>query len=322
MQATVTRIAATLLALSMFWAPPAMARHEGEHVSRSVEYAGRTRHYVVYEPPGIKGQKIPLVIVLHGGLTNAKYVEFESRMSEKADEDGFLVVYPEGTGGIGRQLLTWNAGTCCGPASWKDRDDIGFLRDLVNHIRKQYNIDGDRIFVAGSSNGGMLAYRVAAEMGDVVAAVASVNGCVQVEDLKLRRPVSILSFNGSRDKVIKLNGGTGSMLGYKIICPDAHETSKQFAEELGCSTTPQTETVGKATKETYTGGTNGAEVCLYTVPISHFWPGGGKPFPLSTPKGELSATDVMCDFFRAHPKRGGAIMPSTTIGQGNGHRVN
>jgi polyhydroxybutyrate depolymerase len=301
-----------LLALTLCAAPPAEARR-GYKTTRTVEFEGKTRHYVVYEPTSCKGAKVPLVVVLHGGLTNAHYVQFESGMSRKAREKKFIVLYPEGTGGIGRQLLTWNAGGCCGPAQWKDRDDVGFVREIIAKVRRDYDIDGDRIYVAGSSNGGMMAYRIAAELGDVVAAVASVNGCVQVEGLKLSKPISILSFNGSRDHVIRLHGGIGSMLGYKINCPDAEKTMKQFAEELGCSAPAQTEKVGRAVKETYTGGKSGTEVCLYTVPISHFWPGGGKPFPIFTKKGELSATDVMCDFFWAHPKHDSSISAAPQV---------
>jgi polyhydroxybutyrate depolymerase len=302
----VLRIAFILLALTLFVTLPADARR-GIKRTHSIEFDGKSRHYVVYQPVACQGKKVPLVVVLHGGLTNAHYVAFESHMSRKAREKKFIVVYPEGSGGIGRQLLTWNAGGCCGPAADKKRDDVGFVREIIAKLRKDYDIDGERIYVAGSSNGGMLAYRIAADLPDVVAAVASVNGCVQVEGLKLHGPVSILSFNGSRDHVIRLHGGIGSMLGYKINCPDAHETMKEFAQELGCNEAPQTQKVGKAVKETYTGGKLGTEVCLYTVPISHFWPGGGKPFPMITRKGELSATDVMCDFFWTHPKRDASI---------------
>ena len=311
------------MTLALLMAPAAEAARHGHKVKRAFDFEDKARHYVVYEPAEIPaGKKLPLVLVLHGALTNAKYASFESHMSRKADRQKFIVVYPEGTGGIGRNLLTWNAGTCCGPAQWQARNDVGFVRQLITNLKTCYSIDPDRIYVAGSSNGAMLAFNIAAEMGDVVAAVASVNGCVQDAKLKLRQPISILAFNGSRDKVIRFHGGTGSMLGYKVTCPDAQKTMKELAHELGCNESPKEDTVGKAKRETYTGGAGGTEVVLYTVPISHFWPGGGKPFPIITWPGELNATDVMCDFFWAHPKHDGAIMPSTTMDEGNGNRVN
>jgi hypothetical protein len=91
---------------------------------------------------------------------------------------------------------------------------------------------------------------------------------------------------------------------------------------LGCVRIPKTEKIGESIKETFVGGLKGTEVCLVTVPSSHFWPGGNKPFPLGSTKGEISATDVMCDFFWAHPKRREAIMPSTTMDEGHGQRIN
>jgi polyhydroxybutyrate depolymerase len=244
------------------------------------------------------------VLLLHGGLTSSKYVAFESRMSEKADEARFIVAYPEGTGGLGRQLLTWNAGDCCGPAQWKARDDVGFIRQLITKLQAEQDIDPERIYVAGVSNGGMMAFRIAGELPDLVAAVATVNGCLQDDEVKLKKPISILALNGSKDKVIRMHGGTGSMFGYKITCPDSRQTIKRFAQEVGCGEVPKKEVLGKGVRETYTGGPHGTEVCLYSLPISHFWSGGRRPFPtFNMLKHEVSATDVIWDFFKAHPKR-------------------
>lgn len=282
---------------------PVGAHDLGSNFPYKFEFAGKDRRYSVHVPDSVKGKRVPLVVVLHGGLTNAWFVGYESKLTAKADKDGFIVAYPQGTGGLGRSLLTWNAGGCCGPAKSNGSDDVGFIRDVISRIQKDHEIDADRIYVAGSSNGGMMAYRIAAELGDVVAAVASVNGCMMTNDFRPKEPVSVVAFNGTKDNVIKLNGGTGSMLGYKIKCPPAEETMADFAAKLGCSPQAKTEIIGDVTKEIYSGAPGNVEVCLYIAPTAHFWPGGRRPYPrLSSDENELSATDVMCEFFWAHPK--------------------
>lgn len=279
----------------------AMERARNHH--SSLNFAGRDRDYIVHVPSACVGKKVPLVVLLHGGLTNAWFVAFESKMSEKADTDGFIVAYPQGSGGIGNLLLTWNAGGCCGPAKMKHRDDIGFVRELILQVQKDFEIDPDRIYVAGSSNGGMLAYQVGAELSDIVAGIGCVNGCLVADELNPKGPLSVVAFNGTKDKVIRLKGGVGSMLGYKIKCQAAHETIEQLAKKIGCNPESKKESVGAGTKETFSGGPGGTEVCLYSVPIAHFWPGGRRPYPnLNTHNEEINATDLMCEFFWAHPK--------------------
>jgi polyhydroxybutyrate depolymerase len=280
-----------------------------------MEFDGHTRHYRVHVPNSCLGRQVPLVVMLHGGLTNGNFVAYESKMTQKSNRDGFIVVYPEGGYGLGKNLLTWNAGGCCGPAQKNQSDDVGFIREMILQLQKDHQIDPRRIYVAGSSNGGMMAYRVGAELGDMIAAVGSVNGCLLTDgELTLRSPISVVAFNGTKDKVIVLKGGTGSMLGYKITCPPARDTMEKFATKLGCKPEPQKEVIGPVVKESYSGGADGAEVTLYSLPMAHFWPGGRRPYPSSTAK-ELNATDVMCEFFWAHPKKSATESTATTKNQ-------
>ena len=94
--------------------------------SKTLEFGGRTRTYLVHSPKGYDGKKIlPLVLVLHGAVQGATNVERMSGMSAKADKEKFLVAYPNGTSRSGL-APTWNAGACCGYAQTNKVDDVGF----------------------------------------------------------------------------------------------------------------------------------------------------------------------------------------------------
>lgn len=303
MNANIRRLLTIMALAACLLAQQADARRVSHQYNDNLLVGEHKRHYVIRVPDACLSKNSPLVILLHGGLTNARFVAYESKMSRKSDADEFILVYPQGTGGIGKNLLTWNAGDCCGPAQWKASQDVEFVRALVEELPKKYKIDPDRIYVAGVSNGGMLAMKCANELSDVLAAVASVNGCLMDKSgTAPKHPVSLIAFNGTKDDVIRTAGGVGSMLGYKIDCPPAEETIKHFASQLGCDSTPKVEHTGEVTKEVYSSP-SGTEVCLYTIPIKHFWPGGRRPYPtIGRNHDSLNASDVMCDFFWSHPK--------------------
>src|SRR5688572_9343275 len=94
------------------------ARAEEQVARQSLTIGGITRSYVVRTPvnQATETRRVPLVLVLHGGGGNAAYAERMTGFTGKARKEGFIVVYPEGTGLLQSMLLTWNAGHCCGYA--------------------------------------------------------------------------------------------------------------------------------------------------------------------------------------------------------------
>ena len=112
----------------------------GDHVlALTVGQQGRT--YLLHLPPVYDGKRsLPLVIVLHGGGGNAPGAVRMTGFSEKADKEGFVVVYPNGSGRLKTRLLTWNSGNCCGYAMDKNVDDVGFIRALVDELVKTRSI--------------------------------------------------------------------------------------------------------------------------------------------------------------------------------------
>lgn len=270
-------------------------------------FDGKRRSYLVHLPAGFEGQGgLPMVIVIHGGAGNGERAELVSEMSAKADREGFIAVYPDGTGRFEERLFTWNAGLCCGVAQDNNEDDVGYFHALLDELEESYRIDSKRVFVAGISNGAMMAYRLACEMPERIAAIAPVAGSMVYEPCNPVEPVSVAIFHGTADLHVLYDGGAPE------IRWDPHERIDlpvSFAVDFwvaadGCSPEPETYQVGNIVRDTYSGGHDGSAVVLYTINGGgHSWPGGTRGWLLGEePTQEVSATDEMWEFFQAHPK--------------------
>ncbi len=281
--------------------------------TQSLTFVGRERAYLVHLPPAIGNSSLPLVLVLHGGGGNATSAARMTQMSALADEESFIVVYPDGTGHFDDKLLTWNSGNCCGYALDNKIDDVGFIRVLIEKLTRDYLIDARRVYATGISNGGMISYRLACELSDKLAAIAPVAGALNVE-CKPAQPVSVIAFHGTNDQNVPYNGGAGS----KSIDPHPR-TDQSVAYALTfwsqfdhCAPMPARDERGNPAlsgangivHDTYSNCANGAGVELYTIKGGgHAWPGGDRlTVLLDAPAKEISATELMWKFFKQHPK--------------------
>jgi len=275
--------------------------------AQSLLFAGVERVYLVHLPSGIADTRaFPLVIVLHGGGGNAASAAKMTGLSALGDKANFIVVYPDGTGRLDDRLLTWNAGNCCGYALDNQVDDAGFIRALIEKLARDYPIDARRVYATGISNGGMMAYRLACELSDQIAAIAPVAGALNVE-CKPTQPVSVIAFHGTNDQNVPFNGGAGS----KSI--DPHPRTDQsvayamvfWAQRDSCGATPTRDERGSIVHDTYASCANGTGVELYAVKGGgHAWPGGDRlTVLLDAPAKEISASAVMWEFFKQHPKQ-------------------
>ena len=180
----------------------------GDH-TRSLDVDKRTRSYIVHVPPGYDGKKpIPVVLAFHGGGSNAEQMVRFCGLNEKADKEGFLVVYPNGTGRL-EKLLTFNGGNCCGYAMNQKVDDVAFTRALLDDLAKVAKVDPKRVYATGMSNGAIMAYRLASELSDRIAAIAPVAGPMGTETCNPKRPVPVIHFHGTDDQNAPFKGGKG-----------------------------------------------------------------------------------------------------------------
>ena len=181
----------------------------GDH-TRTLQVDGRERSWLIHVPPKYDPQKrSPVVLIFHGGGSNAEQMIRFCGLNEKADQQGFIAVYPRGTGRFER-LLTWNGGNCCGYAQSNKVDDVAFVRALLDDLATVANIDPKRVYATGMSNGAIMCYLLASELSDRIAAIAPVAGPMGTEMCSPKRPVPVIHFHGTDDQFAPFNGGKGS----------------------------------------------------------------------------------------------------------------
>ena len=130
----------------------------------ALQHGGRQRSYIVHVPPVAReGRPLPVVLNFHGGGGNAESQQNIPRLDALADAEGFLAVYPDGTGRMPDRLLTWNAGTCCAYSVMNSVDDVGFTLALLADLEARQPVDRRRVYATGLSNGAMMAWRLAVE---------------------------------------------------------------------------------------------------------------------------------------------------------------
>jgi polyhydroxybutyrate depolymerase len=282
----------------------------GDHTC-TLEVGGRTRSYLVHVPPKYDPEKpTPLVLAFHGGMTNGAIMALASGLSEKADKEDFIVVYPNGTG-KGNLLLVWNSGGFEKSFAEKLPDDVAFVGAILDELPKLVHVDPKRVYATGISNGGMMCYRLAAELSQRIAAIAPVSGTLSVAKSRPRRPVPVMHFHGTEDKLVPFQGPdvwTSKFLAFKSV----EETIRIWARINGCLKKPKTielpDKVDDGTtvrQELYGPGKDGAEVVLFTIKGGgHTWPGREWPVPwLGKTTRDISANDLMWEFFQKHPMK-------------------
>jgi polyhydroxybutyrate depolymerase len=175
----------------------------GNH-TRTVEVAGRKRTYQVHVPRSYDAKKpAPVVLIFHGAGTNGPIMSLFCGLDAKADAAGFLAVYPNGTG-PNDTTLYWNAGDLRRFRS--QADDVAFVAALLDDLARAANVDTRRVYATGMSTGGMMAYRLAAELSDRIAAIAPVGGTLALAKCSPKRPVPVLHFHGTADRFVPFDG--------------------------------------------------------------------------------------------------------------------
>lgn len=297
---------------------PVFAQDAVRFEERTLQVDGLTRRYLVYAPQIDASQPVPLVFVLHGGGGSPEMYEDVTHFGEKAREEGFILVYPAGTGRLrSERLLTWNAGHCCGSAMEQGIDDVGFFRALVDQMKNDFVIDDSRIYIAGHSNGAMMAYRLAAEMSDVFAAAGIVAGTIggyptpESDTLSVipqpANAVSIIHIHGMADKSVRYEGGVNSDEALSRRNDLSVAESIQFwveANQCDTDATREERDEGLVFVEIYACAETETTVELISiVDGGHAWPGGTVlRRAADRPSERVNATDEIWAFFSAHPR--------------------
>lgn len=243
--------------------------------------------------------RFPLVIGLHGTGGSASQFERSYNFSQKAESGQFIVAYPDGVPSDGLfGVRTWNAGKCCDYAMHHNVDDVKFISELISRVSADYKVDPKRVYVAGMSNGAMLAYRLACEIPQQIAAIATVSGTMQVQPpCQPSRPVPILHVHSAKDTKVPYLGGIG-IGGYYFPPVDSVLQVWSSLDTCGGSRVLQDDGTYRLT-EWYSCANGVIMRCYLTQDGGHAWPGGHKSASWAdTPSTVINANDLIWDFFR------------------------
>jgi len=272
---------------------------------------GVDRWYLREVPAVHDGERpVPVVVDLHGYGEGAEAHVASTELGPYGAVAGFVTVTPQGQG----EVASWDTA--------QDSPDIAFVEDVLDDIERSLCVDTDRVFVVGSSNGAMLAARLACEASDRIAAVATVAGAGVVDSCRPDRPVPVVAFHGTRDSKIRYGGGLdpgvaalplagGSRTigdlrsGADLSIPDV---MAWWASGQGCGTSPERHQVSPDTVRMRFPCPGWTAVELYRIEGGgHTWPGrdvdasgagaaGARPGPGSP----TAANDLIWQFLETH----------------------
>jgi polyhydroxybutyrate depolymerase len=254
--------------------PAAVTPAPGDH-DLTLVVSGVRREYRLHAPPSYDpSQKLPLILAFHCMPCEPADIEEMSNLSAKADEENFIVVYPDGKG---RRFTS---------------GDDGFVEALLDEVESTWGTDPRQVYATGISNGASMAFRVGADVPGRFAAIAPVSGPLHaLGGGQLPRVpqagVDMVVFSGRNDSV---DVGMKSDL-------------TELRNAIGCAK-PSVKITRGARPVTITSATckDGVDIVWYSIGgMGHAWP-GARNGVLSDPDGPINATNVIWDFFKAHPQ--------------------
>jgi polyhydroxybutyrate depolymerase len=279
----------------------AVSYHVRNRSNGSIISSGQEREYLLHVPETYESERpTPLVISMHGGAAWPAAQMHLSRWNRLADENGFIVVYPAGTGSI-RSWETFDSDA-------RLERDVRFISELIDAIQAAYNVDPTRIYANGMSNGGGMAFVLSCTLSDRLAAVGLVAPAqsLPADWCSNARPVPMIAFQGTADRFVRYEGGP---MGDPInpdppVFPPTRDWVGRWAARNRCgASSVESEMAVEVTRLEYTGCAEGAAVLLFTIQGGgHTWP-GGEPLPewfAGPTNRSIDATRQMWTFFQEH----------------------
>ena len=259
----------------------------------AVEVGGVVRTALVHRPDDLpESEQVPLVLAFHGSAWSAEVMRRTTGFNDLADAEGFIAVYPEGSGP--GDVHSWNAFSCCSFALEAGVDDLEFARRLLDELEARYPVDPARIYATGFSNGGMMTHLLGTELTDRLAAIAVVSGGMFGTESVPVLPLPVLVIHGTGDIILPYNGGWGALrtLSGKLnpVLPVADAVAFWLAAN-GCDAEPERSAFRNVIVRKYAGCGSGADVVVYTLlDGDHSWPMLTQASPdalLADPSGDL-----------------------------------
>lgn len=255
-----------------------------------------------------KGVPRPLIIALHSSGSSGPMLARSTGLSEIAEAAGYMVVYPNGTG-LSIDARTWNSGGCCGYAQMHKVDDVAFIRAMVDKLVSDGLADRSRIYLAGLSNGGMLAYRLAAEAPDLFKGIAVVSAMLDVPPETVKAGVPVVHIHGSDDPFLPFLGGNAPKEATQVPHLSVAKTIEAWIKANNADPKPEVKDIpdsagdGTSVRQyTYHSKDDPQAVVLYEIKGGgHNWPGAAAPMVNGGKASQnLDASRVIVEFFNRH----------------------
>jgi len=268
------------------------------------------RESYTHLPAGfVRGQRLPLMLVFHGGFTLANRMDQLTGFNTVADQNGFIVCYPQAF------KHHWNDGRNID--GHDNYNDVQYSTEVIDHMIRKYNVDPSRVYACGISNGGFFAQYLGLRQPHKIAAIASVAAglpqLIQSTQAALH-PLSVLYILGLEDPLMPFEGGT---LHYKTFRDRGTVLSGAMSAQYWvnadkCNPEPRSldlpdvdQTDGCTVKyANWTGGRFGSEVGVFGITGGgHTWPGGLQYAPesqIGKTCRDINASKAIWDFCKNH----------------------
>lgn len=263
------------------------------------------RTYKMYRPKNL-ADNAPLVFVLHGMGSSSTW-SYRVGFNDLAEEHGFFVVQPQALV-MGLDMVCKNGLLTGGIVRWNDdnedskyrgQSDVEYLSALAGFLQEKYNLDPEKTFVTGFSNGGFMSYTLMCQAGEVFKAAAPVAGLANAQvfrECAPGGPKPILHIHGAEDGLVPIAGNRGG--GGKSTSPGAQDLVAYFADLNDSVTTEKFKVTDNTTLTLYNPKRGGAEVRYYRIENhDHIWPGGDLGKKGYKDHSGIKATEVIWDFF-------------------------
>ena len=273
----------------------------------TLQHDGIARDFLLHVPTHYDGTKsMPVVLNFHGFGSNSTQQMFYGDFRTIAEQEGFILVHPQGTA-FGENPH-WNVG---GFTTGSTVDDVGFTEKILDHLIDNYNIDETRIYSTGMSNGGYMSYLLACQLGNRIAAIASVTGSMTPEtfdDCNPAHPTPVMQIHGTDDLVVPFDGANFSL--------SIEEVIDYWTNYNNCSAGPQdiqiedvnTTDGSTALHSIYESCDNNITTELITIDGGgHTWPGTFFGGPGTNQ--DFSASQIIWEFFSNYDING--LLPTS-----------
>tara|TARA_B100000809_G_C15138900_1_gene531999 strand:- start:4326 stop:5489 length:1164 start_codon:yes stop_codon:yes gene_type:complete len=280
-------------------------------INGSITHGGVQRTYILYVPASYSAASpAPIVLNFHGYTSSATAQMFYGDFRPIADTAVFLLVVPQGTTD-GQGNTYWNAGW--GGAT----NDVSFTEALIDSLSATYNVNQDRVYSTGMSNGGYMSYYLACNLSDRIAAIASVTGAMTKGTpltCNPQHPTPVLEIHGDADGTVPYLGNsigesTQAGLDYWINYNNANTTASLTA-------IPNINTSDNSTVEdyVYSSGDSCVDVEHYKILNGgHTWPGATVNTGNGATNHDIEASLLIWEFFLKYDINGKIVCITTGV---------